>query len=245
MAQVVLAAIFLVLLSSPALVTAVTSEPQRSYDAKKKVYNPLCGKSPIGKALKKGKCSDTDALAQCTALAQQCNSTWANSTAVLEVKSEVEALKAEIAKIQAEIDGWIGSHNNSKPFDSATCLAKNITSFKTDYVAGTRWVAVDFFPGGSNEVCERSTATTTCANICARAGLTCDPCALAKFGWAMQQCDPSGNPIPTDFYGYQKNYWIVAYPETYIDPATLCNLPIVTRDEYDLVMFSGLCYCSM
>lgn len=251
-------------------------------------------------------------------LGEGCQDIWGQSPAVTNLEAQVTALQTQVNKLQAEVDTLIGRSNTTIPFNSAECLAKNITSFKTDYAKGPQWVAVDFFPLGSNAVCERSTAGTTCSNICARAGLTCDPCAIAKvscqdalyyalteagkgigngvgyvqqlsdmripyappgvpgpwpattcaatgvaqvgffapankpsaatpypkqFGWAQQVCDPAGDPILTDFYSAQKNYWDSSDSGTYIDPATLCNLPIVTRDD-SIVMFSGLCYCT-
>ena len=241
-------------------------------------------------------------------LGSECQAIWGQSPLVTELAANLTALQTQVNKLQTQVDAFIGNSNTSIPFDSAACLAKNITSFKTDYAGtGSQWVAVDYFPGGSNNVCERSTALTSCANICARVGLTCDPCAIAKvscqnalyyalteagkdvapvvqlslspgppgpwsqstcaapgvpqqgtspgdngsdkpyakqFGWSMQTCDATGPPIITDFYGFQKNYWRPDLNETYIDPATLCNLPIVTKDKFGLVAFSGLCYCS-
>lgn len=229
---------------------------------------------------------------------------------VQQLQVQVDSQAAQLQQLQAQVDSLIGQGNASKPFDSATCLATNISSYKTDPSPnGARWVAVDFFPGGSNDVCERSAALTSCSNACARVGLMCDPCALAKvscqdalyyaltearedvglvallsllppgppgpwnqttcaapgvpqegafapddrgsdkpyakqFGWAMQVCDASGPPIVTDFYTFNKNYWRPDLPDSYIDPSTLCNLPLVTRDNLGLTMFSGLCYCS-
>lgn len=243
-------------------------------------------------------------------LGSGCQDIWGQSPLVTELAANLTALQAQVNKLQAEVDTLNGKPNSSIPFDSAACLAKNITSFKTDFAGtGAQWVAVDFFAGGSNDVCERSLALTSCSNVCARAGLTCDPCAIAKvscqdalyyalqqagkkevapviqlreapgppgpwpqsvcagpgvaqqggfsgdfansdkpyakqFGWAMQQCDPTGPPIVTDFYAFQKNYWLPSLTESYIDPSTLCNLPIVTRGEFGFVMYSGLCYCS-
>lgn len=219
----------------------------------------------------------------------------------------------QVSSLQAQVDALIGK-NNSKPFDPAACLATPISSFTTDYPAGKQWVAVDFFPSGSQDVCQRSLSPTTCSTICSRVGLACDPCALAKvscqnalyyalnqagvsdarasfaeqlrtppppgpwttttcaapgvpqqgffafdnvsepldfstqFGWALQLCDPTGPPITLSFYNFQKNYWLPNDPNTYIDPATLCDKPVVTSepapggDAY--VMYSGLCYCT-
>jgi hypothetical protein len=66
-----------------------------------------------------------------------------------------------------------------------------------------------------------------------------------QFGWAMQVCDPKRPAVPTDFYGYQKNYWVPADAASCIDPATLCRLPIVTQTYGGvIVVYSGLCYCS-
>ncbi|GBF90339.1 hypothetical protein Rsub_02445 [Raphidocelis subcapitata] len=108
MAHCQVVAAILVLLASPALVAAATSPSQRSYDAKKKVFNPLCGKSPTGKALKKGKCSDADALAHCTDLAQQCNSTWASASGVTSLVDEVNKLEAEVNILGDIITSLVG-----------------------------------------------------------------------------------------------------------------------------------------
>jgi hypothetical protein len=39
----------------------------------------------------------------------------------------------------------------TKPFNIAQCLATPITAFTTNVTGGTRWVAVDYYPGGGHQ----------------------------------------------------------------------------------------------
>ena len=237
-------------------------------------------------------------------LGDQCKDVWStsNASAIADVSIAVNAVNAQVASLQAQLNSVTNPANNSKPFDSAKCLATDIKSFKTDSAAGTRWVAVDF-SRAAEAACSRSVTGDTCSSVCARIGSKCDPCAIAKvschdalyyalkeagadtaftqalllqdppgepgpwaqsvcaatgvaqqadfntpyqkaFGWAQALCDATGPAITTDFYSSLKNYWLPALASSYINPATLCDIPIVKMDQSDIISFSGLCFCS-
>lgn len=67
------------------------------------------------------------------------------------------------------------------------------------------------------------------------------------FGWAQLFCEVGKAPLLLNFYDFQKNYWDSTDTTTYIDPSTLCNIPIrksTAINSVAVVEYSGLCYCT-
>lgn len=76
------------------------------------------------------------------------------------------------------------------------------------------------------------------------ADFSSSPFLAKSFGWADMICGDDGRPVTLSWWGRMKNYWYPGDPSSYIDPSTLCNLPLRANDGNLVVSYSGLCYCT-